>query len=188
MSTPNSSWKRSKTPMASSEKRISVSVGNCERMPPAALLVVPLPTASRSGADRRLRGPTDARSCLARPVRFDDEHLRRREPAAEGPGAEADQGSPHHHPDGGARTRRRPPQRVTRRRLSPLRQLITRQDLDGVVVQVHDSDSRPSAAGRDERDRTGDACRRSTTSYPPRPNVRSTTSSTAATTGGRSKG
>src|ERR687891_1566954 len=142
----------------------------------------------RSGADRRLRRPTDARSCLARPVRLDDEHLRRREPAAEGPGAEADQGSPHHHPDGGARTRRRPPQRVTRRRLSPLRQLITRQDLDGVVVQVHDSDSRPSAAGRDERDRTGDACRRSTTSYPPRPNVRSTTSSTAATTGGRSKG
>jgi hypothetical protein len=48
MSTPNSSWKRSKTAMASSEKRISVSVGNCERIPPAALLVVPLPTASRS--------------------------------------------------------------------------------------------------------------------------------------------
>ena len=44
MSTPNSSAKRSNTPMASSEKRISVSVGNWERMPPAALLVVPAPT------------------------------------------------------------------------------------------------------------------------------------------------
>ena len=31
--------------MASSEKRISVSVGNCERIPPAALLVVPEPDA-----------------------------------------------------------------------------------------------------------------------------------------------
>ena len=45
---PNSSVKFWSTLRLSSEKRISVSVGNWARIPPAALLVVPLPTVSRS--------------------------------------------------------------------------------------------------------------------------------------------
>ena len=47
-SPPNSSLKDSSTRCPSSEKRISGSVPNWARIPPAALLVVPLPTVSRS--------------------------------------------------------------------------------------------------------------------------------------------
>lgn len=62
------SSKRSKTRMDSREKRISVSVGTCARMPPAASLVVPLPIVSRSNTTTSRTPRRASRQAMLQPT------------------------------------------------------------------------------------------------------------------------